>query len=105
MYENDNDRFGKYRQINWYRDGLRAGQPGSIAGRGKKFYLYSTAYTPALGSTQAFIKWVPGSILGGKRQEREADHSPPFSEEVKNGRAIPPFPHTSSWRVFSQVQG
>jgi hypothetical protein len=33
-----------------------------------------------------------------KRQEREADHLPPFSAEVKNDGAVPPLPHTSSWR-------
>jgi hypothetical protein len=27
----------------------------------------------------------------------EADHSPKSSAEVKNGRAIPPLPHMSSW--------
>jgi hypothetical protein len=32
-----------------------------------------------------------------KPQEREADHSPPSSAEVKNGGAIPPF-LMSSWR-------
>jgi hypothetical protein len=32
-----------------------------------------------------------------KRQGREADHSPPSSVEDKNGRAITPLPHTSSW--------
>jgi hypothetical protein len=31
---------------------------------------------------------------------READHSPPSSVEVKNGGAIPPFPHSSSWRAL-----
>jgi hypothetical protein len=31
-----------------------------------------------------------GLSLGVKRQERESDHSPPSSAEVKNGRAIPP---------------
>jgi hypothetical protein len=32
-----------------------------------------------------------------KRPEREADHSPPSSAEVKNGGAIPPLPHMYSW--------
>jgi hypothetical protein len=34
---------------------------------------------------------------GVKRQGREADHSPPSSVEVKNGRVVPPLPHTSTW--------
>jgi hypothetical protein len=50
--------------------------------------------------------WGPSSLLsngyrvlstGVKRLGREADHSPPFCAEVKNGGAIPPFPHMSSW--------
>jgi hypothetical protein len=34
-----------------------------------------------------------------KRQEREGDHSPSSRAEVKNGGAMPPLPHTSSWRA------
>jgi hypothetical protein len=34
---------------------------------------------------------------GIKRSGREADHSPPSSSKVKNGGAIPPLPHMSSW--------
>jgi hypothetical protein len=33
-----------------------------------------------------------------KRQEREADHLPPSSAEIKNGGAVPLLAHTSSWR-------
>jgi hypothetical protein len=33
-----------------------------------------------------------------KRPGRVADHSPPSSAEIKNGGAMPPFPHMSSWR-------
>jgi hypothetical protein len=42
------------------------------------------------------------SFLGVKKPGLEDDHTPPFSSEVKNGGAIPPVPHTSSWR---SVQG
>jgi hypothetical protein len=35
---------------------------------------------------------------GVKRQGREADHSLPSSAEIKNGGAMPPLPHMSSWR-------
>jgi hypothetical protein len=39
----------------------------------------------ALGPTQPPIQWVPGALsLGVKRPEREADHLPPSSAEVKN---------------------
>jgi hypothetical protein len=34
---------------------------------------------------------------GGKATEYEPDHSPPSTTEVKNGGALPPLPHTSSW--------
>jgi hypothetical protein len=37
---------------------------------------------------------------GAKRQMREADHSPPSSAEVKNGRAIFPLPHMSSCLII-----
>jgi hypothetical protein len=36
------------------------------------------------GPTQPPIQWVPGAFSPGvKRQEREADHSPPTNAEVK----------------------
>jgi hypothetical protein len=38
-----------------------------------------------------------GSFPRVKRPGREADHSPPSSAEVKNGDAIPPLTHMSSW--------
>jgi hypothetical protein len=61
-------------------------------------FLFSTASKPVLGPTQCPIEWVPGPLSPGlKRQGREADHSPPSSDEVKNGGAIPPLPHMSSW--------
>jgi hypothetical protein len=38
----------------------------------------------ALGPTRPPILWIPGALsLGVKRPERETDHSPPFSAEVK----------------------
>jgi hypothetical protein len=38
-----------------------------------------------LGPTQLPIRWVPGALsLEVKRPGSEADHSPPFSAEVKN---------------------
>jgi hypothetical protein len=52
---------------------------------------FSITSTPSLGPTQPPIQGVPGV----KQQGRKADHSPPSSAEVKNGRATPPFLHTS----------
>jgi hypothetical protein len=70
----------------------------SIPGKGKVF-LFSIASRPGLGSAQPPIHMVPGAISPAvKRPEREADHSSPFNAEVKNGGAIAPLPHISSWR-------
>jgi hypothetical protein len=64
-----------------------------------KMFFFSIAFRPALGPTQPPIQHVPEVISPGVQQsEREGDHSPPTSAEVKNGGAIPPLPHTSSWR-------
>jgi len=42
--------------------------------------LFDTVSTPALGSTQPPIQWVPGAVqLVIKRPGREADHSLPSS--------------------------
>jgi hypothetical protein len=52
--------------------------------RGPGIFLFTTAYRTALGPTQPSIQWVPGALsLGLKQPRREADHSPPFSAEVK----------------------
>jgi hypothetical protein len=70
------------------------GGQGSITGRGKEIFLYTTASRPALGPTLLSIQWVLGIIFPGvKRPGREADHSPPFSAEVKNVGALLPLPH------------
>jgi hypothetical protein len=62
---------------------LRPRDRGSSTGRVKNL-LFSTSSRPALGSTQPHIQWVPGALSSGvKRQEREADHWPPASAEVK----------------------
>jgi hypothetical protein len=52
---------------------------------GLGIFLFTTASRLALGSAQPPIQWVPGALsLGVKLPEREADHSPPSSAEVKN---------------------
>jgi hypothetical protein len=67
-------------------DWLRAGQTrgcSSSPGGGKNFCL-SMLSRPALGPTQSPTQWVLGAFSPGvKRPGREADHSPPFSAEVK----------------------
>jgi hypothetical protein len=61
-------------------------------------FLFFTTFRPALRPTQSSIQWVPGAHSPGiKWPGEEADHSPPSSAKVKNGGAIPPLPHTSSW--------
>jgi hypothetical protein len=61
---------------------------GSNLGRGKSF----------VHNVQTGSGAHPASYqMGIKRPGREADHSPPSSAEVKNGGALPPLPHMSSW--------
>jgi hypothetical protein len=63
------------------------------------FFLFGTTSRLALGPIQHPIQWVPGVFpCGVKRQEREADHSPPPGNEIKNDGATSPLLHTSSWR-------
>jgi hypothetical protein len=58
--------------------------------------LFSIPSRPALGPTQPPTQWIPwGCFSGVKQLGHEADHSPLSSAEVKNGRAMPPLPHTS----------
>jgi hypothetical protein len=69
----------------------------SIPDRGKIF-LFSIASRPPLRLTHSLIQWVRQAISPEvERPEHEADHSPPSSAEVKNGRPIRPLPHISSW--------
>jgi hypothetical protein len=62
--------------------------PGSLPGGGKIF-LFSTAYRLAVAPTPHPIQWIPVA----KQPGREADHSPLFSAEVRDGGAIPPLSH------------
>jgi hypothetical protein len=61
--------------------GIATGRPRGLSwspGR-VKYFSFSTSSRPVLGPTQPPIQWIPGV----KRQEREAEHSPPASAEVK----------------------
>jgi hypothetical protein len=72
---------------------------GLITGSGKKCFCTLQRPKRALGSTQPPIQLVPGALsLGVKWPGRETDNSPLSSGEFKNGAAIHPPLHTSSWR-------
>jgi hypothetical protein len=64
---------------------------------GAKQFLFSIASRLALGPTSLLSGgyWETFSF-GIKQQGHEADHSPPFSAEVKNNGAIPSCAPTSS---------
>jgi hypothetical protein len=58
------------------------------------FFLFSTTFRPVLGPTQPPLQLVPGALSPEeKRLRRGADHSPPFSAEVKKVGAISPLTH------------
>jgi hypothetical protein len=72
---------------------------------GVQHFLFSTASRPALGPIQPSVQWLPRDLSPEvKRLVREADHAPPSSAEVKNGGAIPPLPHTSSWHSAQLIK-
>jgi hypothetical protein len=80
-----------------YSNGLRGGLPGFDSRMGKDFSLIHSVQ-PALGLTQPPIQWAPRILSPGvKWPGRVVDHSPPPSAGVKNGGAIPPLLHMSSW--------
>jgi hypothetical protein len=67
-------------------DWLRADRPRvrSSSPGGAKIFLLSTSSRPVLGPILPPIRCVPGApSLGVERPEREADHSPRTSVEVK----------------------
>jgi hypothetical protein len=60
-------------------------------------FFFSAASRPTLRPTHP-LQWLQRLIsLGVKWPGHETDHSPPTTAEEKNGRAIPPLPHMSSW--------
>jgi hypothetical protein len=70
----------------------------SFPGRGKRFC--SSPHSPERfwGHSGSRPEGTGGSFSGVKRPGCEADHSAPFSVEVKKGGAIPSLSHASSWR-------
>jgi hypothetical protein len=76
---------------------VHTGSRGWIPGRGKRFFLLRNVQTGS-GAQPASYTRAPGAPSSGiRRLGREADRSSPPSVEVKNGGAIPPLPHVSSW--------
>jgi hypothetical protein len=50
-----------------------------------RYFLFATVSRPVLGPTQLLIQWVLGALTPGvKWRVLEAEHSSPFSAEVKN---------------------
>jgi hypothetical protein len=73
-------------QHSWHSDWLRAGWLGgwSSSPSGGKIFHFSMLSRPPLGLTQHPIQWALETLSPEvKRQEHEADHSPPTSAEVK----------------------
>jgi hypothetical protein len=48
------------------------------------FLLTITDFTPTQGFTLHPIHWVPEAVPGNKEPERETNHIPSYSAEVKN---------------------
>jgi hypothetical protein len=64
--------------------GLDVRMSGIRIPAGLGIFLFDNVSRPALRPTQPPIQWVPGALsLGVKRSEREANHSPPSSAELK----------------------
>jgi hypothetical protein len=77
---------GQPRQRSRYRDWLCAERPrGRSSGSGcVKDFHFAISSRPAPGFIQSPIQRVPEDLsLGIKRLEREADHSPSTSAEIK----------------------
>jgi hypothetical protein len=74
---------------------LRAGRPRSLSLIPGGWIYFSLLHVVHTGSW-AYPASYPvgtGCFSGVKRQEHEADHSPPSSVVVKSGGAIPPLSH------------
>jgi hypothetical protein len=76
-----------------YSDGYKLDGRGSIPGRNKRVFLYSTAPRPILGPTQLPIQWVSRALcLRVNRPGREANHlSASSAEENSRYTSTPPY--------------
>jgi hypothetical protein len=77
----------------------QTGRPGLESLQTQRTFPVAFVSRLALRPTQPPIQWVWGSFPGGKaRPGRDADHSPPSSEEVKNEYVLYLFCHlTPAW--------
>jgi hypothetical protein len=68
--------------------------------QGPWIFIFSTAFRPALWSTQPPIQWAPGTPSWQySSRDVKLDHSPPFSVEVKECVELYRHsPNTPSWR-------
>ena len=62
----------------------RAGRSGLLILRGARDYSLLQNLQTVSASSQPPSQWVPGSLRGQRRPEREVNHSPPSSAQVKN---------------------
>jgi hypothetical protein len=77
---------------------IATGLSGFDSWQRQEMFLYSTASIPALEPTQPPVQLMPGVLSSRKNQPGlETDHSPPSSDEIIYGGAIPPLSHMSSW--------
>jgi hypothetical protein len=75
----------------------------SIPGTGKELFFY-TASRLTMGPIQPPAQWVPGARFPAeKRPERDDDHSPPSSAEIKKRGAIPPLSKPLHGVVLNQL--
>jgi hypothetical protein len=69
---------------------------GSLPAWSKKFFLFHSVQIGSGLHPATYTMGIGGSLLGEglKQLGRKFDLSPPYSAKVKNGGAIPPFPHS-----------
>jgi hypothetical protein len=116
--------FRRPQSVQRWATGWTIGVLGFDSLRGLGIFLFTTVSRTVLGPTQPPLQWVRGALsLGVKRPEREADHSPPSSAEVKecvelylhspNTQGLPPPPRIvvirpspfliCKWLIFCNV--
>jgi hypothetical protein len=76
---------------------LQAGWPEFNSCQGQNLSLLHNVQTDSGAHPASYPKDAREISLEAKWPGREANHSPPFNAEVKNGGAITPLPYMSSW--------